>query len=340
MIPGNDEKNFTRRGFFRGAGLLGLGGAAAALAGSQTGQQAQPETEPAVGMDLGRFGIIDPKLVGYKEVGRITSAHPEPKRVIVGPENQLGVVAGKHFSIYSKGAVELSIEGDAEIHCAALAGNGLIYVGSKEGIEVYNRQGKRIGAWEPKFEKAWFTSMAVGDNDLFVADAGNKIVHRFDRSGKVVGRIGDKVIQREGESYHGFAVPSPYFDLEIGRDGFLWVANPGNHRVEAFSFDGHMETSWGVASFGMGGFSGCCNPCYFTRLADGRFVTSEKGLGRVKVNSAKGEFETVVAGPNSFPKYLQRVSSMPVALDVAADSQGKVYVADSLGGEVRVFERA
>jgi hypothetical protein len=134
-------------------------------------------------------------------------------------------------------------------------------------------------------------------------------------------------------------VPSPYFDLEIGRDNLLWVTNPGNHRIEAYTFDGHLEASWGEASFGIGGFCGCCNPSYFTILPDGRFVTSEKGLARVKVNSAKGAFESVVAGADAFSKYFQNVNSLPAALDVAADSTGRIFVADSLGGAVRIFEK-
>jgi hypothetical protein len=35
-------------------------------------------------------------------------------------------------------------------------------------------------------------------------------------------------------------------------------------------------------------------------MADGRFVTSEKGLTRIKIYSQKGELESVVASPDVF----------------------------------------
>jgi hypothetical protein len=74
-------------------------------------------------------------------------------------------------------------------------------------------------------------------------------------------------------------------------------------------------------------------------LPDGRFVTSEKGLARVKVSSPKGAFENAVAGADAFTKYFEKVNSLPVALDVAADSTGRIFIADSLGGAVRIFEK-
>ena len=59
--------------------------------------------------------------------------------------------------------------------------------------------------------------------------------------------------------------------------------NPGRHKIEAYTFDGELETSWGTPATTIGGFSGCCNPTHIAMLPDGSFVTSEKGLARVKV---------------------------------------------------------
>jgi hypothetical protein len=332
MKSGNEKQNVTRRGFIRGASLLGLGGAAAALADPETGATVKEQASAPVGIDLGRFGKVDPKLIGYKQVGSLTSPLPEPKRVVAGPGDEVVVVAGKHVA----DVTGLLITATEEVRCLTIAGDGLIYVGLRESIEVYDGKAQRVATWKPEIKKPWFTSLAVGENDLFAADAANRVVFRFDRTGKMAGRIGEK---NKEKGIPGFVVPSPYFDLEIGRDGLLWVANPGHSRLEAYSFDGRLESTWGEASFGINGFCGCCNPSYFTRLADGRFVTSEKGLARVKVYSAKGEFGCVVAGPEAFPKYFANVNSLPVALDVAADSKGRILVADTLGGCVRVYEK-
>ena len=171
---------------------------------------------------------------------------------------------------------------------------------------------------------------------MFVADAGNRIVLRFDRAGNLVKRIGQK---DPSKGVPGFIVPSPYFDLAVGPDGLLWVANTGRHHLEAYTFEGDYETGWGEAAVGLRGFCGCCNPAHFALLPDGRFITSEKGLARVKIHSAKGEFEGVVAGPEAFPKHLDNPTGAQAGIDVAVDSQGRVILADSLSNEVRIFRR-
>ena len=79
------------------------------------------------------------------------------------------------------------------------------------------------------------------------------------------------------------------------------------------------------------GFSGCCNPAHFAFLPDGRFVTSEKGLVRVKTYKPSGEFDAVVAAPVKFAEEGK-------APDLAADAAGNVYVLDFDKKMIRVFE--
>ncbi|MBM3243119.1 hypothetical protein FJZ31_43220, partial [Candidatus Poribacteria bacterium] len=50
----------------------------------------------------------------------------------------------------------------------------------------------------------------------------------------------------------------------------------------------------GYLSMDIDGFCGCCNPVNFAMLPDGRFVTCEKGLPRVKIYDADGTFSGVV----------------------------------------------
>ena len=97
----------------------------------------------------------------------------------------------------------------------------------------------------------------------------------------------------------GFVCPSPYFDVAVAPDGLLRVANPGAHRVEAYTFDGHHGAFLGQArASAIEEFCGCCGPSNIAILPDGRVVTAEKGIPRVKVYSAAGEFECVVVGPD------------------------------------------
>ena len=73
-------------------------------------------------------------------------------------------------------------------------------------------------------------------------------------------------------------------------------------------------------------------------------MTAEKGIPRVKVYSADGQFESVVAGPEQFlPTPTASSETRPEhrlkVLDVAADSKGRVLVLDPNARNVRIFER-
>lgn len=139
-----------------------------------------------------------------------------------------------------------------------------------------------------------------------------------------------------------FVVPSPYFPIAMGPDGLLRVSNPGAHRVEAFTLDGHLELAWGKPSERIEGFCGCCNPAHLAVLPDGRIVTAEKGIPRVKVYSAEGTFEGVVAGPESLSPNLAAATETREDLrlhpvSVAADSRGRILVLDPVARCVKIF---
>ena len=38
----------------------------------------------------------------------------------------------------------------------------------------------------------WLTGIAIAKNDVFVADAGNRVILRYDKSSKLIRRIGEK----------------------------------------------------------------------------------------------------------------------------------------------------
>lgn len=82
----------------------------------------------------------------------------------------------------------------------------------------------------------------------------------------------------------------------------------------------------------MDGFSGCCNPSNIAILSDGSFVTSEKGIERVKIHDVTGEFNCLVAGPDKFQEGT-------VGLDISIDQHDRIYILDPKNGLIRVFER-
>jgi hypothetical protein len=113
--------------------------------------------------------------------------------------------------------------------------------------------------------------------------------------------------------------------------------------VEAYTVDGDLELVWGKATAGIEGFCGCCNPINLALLRDGRTITCEKGLPRVKVYRVDGTFESVVAGAEAFPENAKATMGQRGwdcrhgGLDAAADSKGRVFILDYVAADVRVM---
>ncbi len=334
------SQRISRRRFIRqsagGAGWLAAGGASLAAAAA-----APPNANPFA-YDLDRLSKTDPKLIRYRQAARFACPGPAPRRLALGPDNRLYIAARNGVNVLDgQGAPLAQMALPAPARCIAVAPDGTIYTGLRDHVEVLDSKGRRQAAWESPGKKVWFTGLAVAGNDVFVADAGNRVVLRYDRSGKLAGRIGDK---NNGRNIPGLIVPSPYLDVKVGRDGLLRVNNPGRHRVEVYTAQGDLESSWGKPTAAIEGFCGCCNPVGLALLSDGRLVTCEKGLPRVKIYSAQGAFESVVAGPESFPENARAGSLHDTAdgslggLDAAADAGGRIYVLDLVVADVRVME--
>ncbi len=276
---------------------------------------------------------VDPALIAYEQTAEWTLGMKQCRALAVGPDDSVYVGGDRAIrALRPDGTALWEVALDAPPQCVAAAASdaaepGRLYVALEDRVEVFDSQGKRVAAWKPLPAEASIGGIAVGERDVFVADAGNRIVWRFDASGRPLGRIG---AASEKQNYPGFLVASRCFPLALGGDGLLYVANPRALRVEAFTFGGDLEFSWGKGSAGIEGFFGCCNPAYLATMPDGRFVTVEKGARRVKVYSARGEFECVVAE-------LDRRGAEPGP--VAADRQGRIFVLDPAAGKVRVYQR-
>ena len=296
--------------------------------------------------DLEAFEKTDPALVKWQQTQQFAVPLDDARAMAVGPEDCI-YVAGDHavlvFSPEGQKLRQIKIPG--EPRCLAVAGAGSplpgrVYVGLQHHVEVYDPQGVREAIWRPTGSDGPLTSIALSEHDVFVADAGGRIVLRYDAAGKRLGRIGAR---DESQDIPGLVIPSPYFDVAMGADGLLRVVNPGGHRIESYTPDGHLELAWGKASLGIDGFCGCCNPANIAMLPDGNIVTAEKGIPRVKVYAADGVFLCVVAGPELLlpAPHAATETRSPHKLkviDVAADGRGRILVLDPPSGGVRVFE--
>ena len=299
---------------------------------------------PAYEYDVEELAKIDPDLILYEASAEPISTDMKQARAIaIDPEGRICVAGDKVIRMFADtGDFVSEVKLSDSPRCLTVADDGTFFVGMRDHVQVYDADGTRLAAWESLGARAVLTSIAVSKNDVFVADAGNKVVVRYDTSGRLLNHIGRKDKDR---NIPGFNIPSPYFDVAVASDGLLRVANTGNQRIEAYTFDGDLELWWGNASVRLEDFTPCCNPVNFAILNDDSFVTSEKGLVRVKIYSADGSFIGVVAGPQQlvegrkcticyFPAQCQKGG-----FDVAVDSEGRVFVLDTVKNIVRIFSR-
>lgn len=278
--------------------------------------------------NLEKLKKSDSLNVAYQEIKQVSPGLDEIYGIAVDLSNRIYVAGSNGVEIYDNiGKLEKRIPLDGTARCITVDPSGKIFLGMEDHIEILDNSGKHIGKWKSEGKSSILTSIAVTPADVFVADAGEKIVYHYDHTGKLINRIGEKDPHKE---IPDFVVPSPYFDLGIGLKGELWVVNPGRHRFEQFTNSGDLISSWGMASMAVEGFCGCCNPSHFAILSDGSFVTSEKGIERIKVYKSNGDFKCLVATPDAFKEGTR-------GLDIAVDSKDRIFVLDPEKHQIRVF---
>ena len=293
--------------------------------------------------DVSELIKVDPALILYSESGdAIATELEDTSAIAIDSEDNIYVAGAGRVVVFDRAGQkirEFAISGD--VRGLVVASDGKIYAGYSDHVEVLDSDGKVLSKWASLGDRAVITSIAVGEADVFVADAGNRVVVRYDTEGNIINYIGRKDADR---NIRGFVIPSPYFDLAIGGDGLLRVVNPGAHIIEAYTFDGDREFSWGKPSANIKGFCGCCNPVNFAITSKGEFITCEKGLVRVKIYDENGGFVGVVAGTDQLIDTKDaRICETPEqcqtgGFDVAVDSKDRVYVLDTQKNVVRVFQ--
>ena len=292
--------------------------------------------------DLSAMAYIDPKLILYEAVGgAIPTGLSQARALAVDPSGTLYVAGDQTVKVMDfQGQIKGELTLAVAPRCLVPAGEKL-YIGTRDRVVIIDRQGEVQASWPSLGDDALITSIALDDEYVYIADAGQRIVWCYDREGRLIRRIGDRDPERR---VPGFAVPSPYFDIAVAPDGLLRVVNPGRHEIEAYTARGDREFAWGKFGNSLDAFTGCCNPVSFAILPDGRFVTCEKGLVRVKIYGADGTMAGVVAGPQQLTDGEASICETPAqcqrgGFDVAADAAGRVYVLDTIKNVVRIFAR-
>jgi hypothetical protein len=304
---------------------------------------AEPDKKPTVPH---RNSVIGPAitvaavLIGVTAGYFLSGVRPSrPERTGEG-ERMLCLAVGPQGRLYSgrRSAVVLADRdgqtlggwaSPSRVTAVAVDEHGNVYAAHDGLVEKFSPEGESLLVWGfggcdgDSFETV--TGLATGAGSIFVADAGAKLVYRFDYEGRPLGEIGAKESDPDGL---GFEIPSPFFDCAV-REGVLYVTNPGRHRVEMFDFEGHRLGHWGEFGSGPHQFPGCCNPTNVALAPDGRIVVSQKGEPVVKVFSREGKY-LATFGEGEFPADAR-------GIDLAVTDDGLVLALDPVAGTLHTF---
>ena len=127
-----------------------------------------------------------------------------------------------------------------------------------------------------------------------------------------------------------FMLPNRWLDIDVDARGVIRATDTGRHLVTAWALDGSPLGSFG--KFGMSNpadFVGCCNPVNLALTPDGKIVTGDKMVARVKVYEPDGRLLAVI-GPEHFDQSC-------VHIYLAVDSKGRILAADPVRREITIF---
>lgn len=281
--------------------------------------------------NLDEYRKTDNDMILYSELHPIPTGFKTPTCIAIGSDNRIYAGGDSQIRIFDVDGRELrQINLQARPTCIAVDGNGNIFAGFPAQVSVFNSDGAEIRSWT--FDKgSIIRGIALTGKNVFIADAGKKLVHVKDlvHPEKEGFKIG---VANKETGDDGIIIYSPYLDVAAGENDLVAVIDPGRHRIKFYSQSGELISAWkSNPSAGVKGFSGCCNPSNIALCPDWRIVTSEKGIPRIKLYSPSGDFIGVVAGPESF-----KAEQPPC--DIAVDGKGIIYAIDPGTGSIRIFK--
>lgn len=273
------------------------------------------------------YETVDESLIAYRETRQIRTGDHE-MLAMAYRNGRIFVLTDEYLQVITPLGQEISrTRVDPGGRFIAVAANGTVLLGYEDHLVALQNE-EEVFRSAPTGEEAMFTALAISEDIIFVADAGNRQViaysHELEQTGSFKGESGVSAL-------HGFILPSLHFDLAVNGENELWVVNPGLHSIQNYTPGGRLRGHWSKSSFGQDGFSGCCNPYFIAFLSDGRIVTSEKGLVRIKIHRESGEFESYVAAPEKFGTGIK-------APALAVDEYDHILALDFDKNMIRYFE--
>lgn len=168
------------------------------------------------------------------------------------------------------------------------------------------------------------------DDSIYVADSRNHRIQQISPDGTVINTFGAFGSSEAGDASGGtFNEP---WDVAIGPDGMVYVADTWNHRIQKFSPTGEFITMWGQFGQAENAFA-FWGPRGVAVDNQGLVYVTDTGNKRVVVFTGEGEFVAEFGGVG----FMLGDMDEPVGITIAED--GRIYVADTWNQRIQVFAR-
>jgi DNA-binding beta-propeller fold protein YncE len=189
------------------------------------------------------------------------------------------------------------------------------------------------GSGEGQFSAPSGIAVNQGSGQVYVVDAGNDRVQRFDEDGGFLGAFGGPGTA-EGEFSFNFS----FTGVAVAPDGSVYVADSGNNRVQKFTEDGTFVSmfGWDVDPSNVGvEFETCTSGCQ-AGLGEGAENGQLYNPIGVAINPTDGhiyvadQYNSRVQRFDASGTYMSQFSANSPQ-SIAVDSTGAVYVVEQFG---------
>ena len=225
-------------------------------------------------------------------------------------------------------------------HSIAIDSNGSIYV-----TDFYNNRVQKFSS-DSAFLTAWGAE-PPGDGELYhpngmsgdgggavlVADTNNHRIQKFDKNGTVITTFGERGSPTApgeipvDEANGKFFMPE---GVTIDGDGFIYVADTGNHRIQKFDTNGAFIRKWGSYGTSDGAFD---SPKSIAADADGFIYVADTDNHRIQKFDRNGTFIAQWGSAGIGDEWLGEPGG------IAVDPAGYIYVADRDNIRIQKFDR-
>jgi DNA-binding beta-propeller fold protein YncE/predicted membrane-bound mannosyltransferase len=166
------------------------------------------------------------------------------------------------------------------------------------------------------------------DGSLYVSDTGNHRIQHLNASGEVLHIWGTFADRSRGD-----APPGTFYEpwgIAVDQNGFVYVADTWNHRIQKFSPQGTYITQWGFFGQGESG-DAFWGPRDIVIDPYGYLLVTDTGNKRVAIFDLDGNYITKFGSAG----LLEGQFDEPVGLTI--DPEGRILVADTWNQRIQVF---